>query len=249
MQPDLLQQQPILCLHGFTHIGSQFNELSTHLDRPIVAPDLHIETEVPIELDTTLMALEDIINLIGQPLPVLGYSMGGRLALSLAIDRPDLVQRVIVVSAGPGIADAADRATRAAEDGALADRIIEVGVSTFLDGWLQRPLTSTASVDEEVAQQDRALREENSAAGLAAALRSLGQGAYPYLGDRLGDLAMPLLAVSGANDERYTEQSGALAAAVPDGRHVTIDGAGHNVVLEAPEELAAVVEEFLTGGQ
>ena len=234
-----------MCLHGFTHTGSQFNDLSTHLHRPIVAPDLHMETDVPIELGATLMAIEDIITLVGQPLPVLGYSMGGRLALSLAIERPDLVGRVIVVSAGPGIADPAKRADRAAEDGRLADRILEIGVPAFLDDWLQRPLTATASLDDEAARADRARREENSAAGLAAALRGLGQGASPYVGDRLGDLAMPLLAVSGGEDGRYTEQANALAAAVPDGRHVMIDGVGHDVVLQAPEALGAVVEEFL----
>lgn len=245
MHTDLAEQLPLLCLHGFTHTGSQFNELSTHLDRPIVAPDLHAESEAPIELDTTLMALEDIINLVGRPLPVLGYSMGGRLALSLALDRPDLVQRLIVVSVSPGIADPAERKARAAKDRALADRIIEFGVSDFLDDWLQRSLTSTASLDDGVAAEDRAVREENTAAGLAAALRSFGQGTYPYLGDRLGDLAMPFLAVSGANDERYTEQAAALVAAASDGSHITIEGAGHNVVLEAPAKLGRVVEEFL----
>ena len=66
-----------------------------------------------------------------------------------------------------------------------------IGVSVFLDNWLARPLTLTASLDDEAANADRALREENSAAGLAAALRGLGQGACPYVGDRLGDLAMP----------------------------------------------------------
>lgn len=240
-------ERPLLCLHGFTHTGAQFNHLSTHLNRPIVAPDLHAQTDSPIQIDSTLMAIEDIINLVGQPLPVLGYSMGGRLALSLSIERPDLVERVIVVSAGPGIADPSKRAARAAEDDRLADRIMQIGVSAFLDDWLRRPLTSTVSIDGEAAIADRAVREENPAAGLAAALRGLGQGAYPYLGDRLGELTMPLLAVSGAEDERYGEQAEALAAAVPDGRHVVIDRVGHNVVLQAPEALGVVVEEFLAG--
>ena len=235
-----------MCLHGFTHTGAQFNELSAHIDRPIVAPDLHVEAEVPVDFGETLMAIEDIINLVGQPLPVLGYSMGGRLALSLAIERPDLVERVIVVSAGPGIADPVERADRAIEDERLADRILEIGVPAFLDEWLQRPLIATGSVDDEAATTDRVRREENSAAGLAAALRGLGQGTTPYLGDRLGDLAIPLLAVSGGEDGRYRELATALAAAVPDGRHLTIDGAGHNVVLQAPGELGAAVEKFLT---
>jgi 2-succinyl-6-hydroxy-2,4-cyclohexadiene-1-carboxylate synthase len=179
------------------------------------------------------------------PVPVLGYSMGGRLALSLALDRPDLVERVIVVSASAGIADPDERDARRVADADLADWIVAVGIDRFLDEWRDRPLTSTAGISDAERRRDRAVREESSAVGLAAALRILGQGAYPYLGDRLGGLSMPFLAVSGGKDQRYTEHASLTAATVPDGRHITIPDVGHNVVLEAPDRLAEIVRAFL----
>jgi 2-succinyl-6-hydroxy-2,4-cyclohexadiene-1-carboxylate synthase len=234
---------PLVCLHGFTYTGAQFNELSKHIARPIIAPDLH--PGAPLTLEGTLFAIEDVINVLGGPVPVLGYSMGGRLALWLALERPDLVDRLIVVSAGTGIADPERRAQRRATDRELADRITEHDVPTFLDDWLSRPLTSTAFLAPDAAARDRSIREENSAAGLAAALHTFGQGSFPYLGDRLAGLQPPLLAISGERDVRYTEEAAVLAAAVPDGHHEVVPGVGHNVVAEAPEELAGSVERFI----
>lgn len=238
---------PIVALHGFTLTGAQFATLAEYVDRTILAPDLpgHGATGVaPADLPHTIEALTLWLSGEDTPLPVLGYSMGGRIALALALDRPDVVERVVVVSAGPGISDSYSRAMRIAEDSELAERIHRGGLQRFLDEWLSAPVTSTEAVDEPTRQADRVVREENSPSGLAAALSGLGQGAFPYLGDRLHKLTLPLLAVSGSRDERYSEQAASLAAAVPDGRQEVIEGAGHNVVLEVPEELGRVVEEF-----
>ena len=240
---------PIVALHGFTLTGAQFATLAEHMDRKILAPDLpgHGSTSIaPVDLPHTMDALALWLSGEDPPLPVLGYSMGGRIALALALDRPDVVERVVVVSAGPGIDDSYSRAMRIAEDSELAERIRRGGMQRFLDEWLSAPVTSTAAVDESTRRADRATREENSPAGLAAALSGLGQGAFPYLGDRINELTVPLLAVSGSRDERYSEQAAALADAAPSGQHVKIEGAGHNVVLEAPEELARAMEGFLS---
>ncbi len=236
---------PLFCLHGFTLSGAQFVPLSGYLERPIAAPDLpgHAGSPIPATLEGVLKALSAMAETLGAPLPVLGYSMGGRIALTLALERPDLVDRLVLVSASPGLRD---RTARAAEDEALAARIEEIGVSAFLDDWLTRPLTSTAAVDEEARRLDRAVREDNTARGLAAALRGLGQGSLPYVGDRLGGLEMPMLAVAGGADERYAAIAHEMAEAVPDGQARVLYGIGHNVVLEAPEQLAAMVEAFLS---
>ncbi len=239
---------PLVALHGFTLTGAQFAPLAPYLDRHVLAPDLpgHGDTTlIPVDLPTTIDSIAGWLTGLPTPVPVLGYSMGGRIAMSLALGHPELVGRLVVISAGPGIRDPKERAARAQNDSRLAARIREVGADPFLDDWLDAPITSTAALDEPTRLADRAMRQTNSAEGLAAALRGLGQGASPYLGDRLGELAMPLLAVSGGNDVRYGEHAATLAAGAGDGIHQVVTGVGHNVVLEAPKALGALIEAFL----
>jgi 2-succinyl-6-hydroxy-2,4-cyclohexadiene-1-carboxylate synthase len=214
----------------------------------ILAPDLpgHGDTTItPIDIPTTVGALGDWLETLDGPVPILGYSQGGRIALLLALERPELVERLVLVSASPGIRDETDRATRRATDTELASTLLSDGIDEFLDRWLEHPLIGTAATPPEVRAADRRVRAENSAAGLAAALTGLGQGAQPWVGDRIGDLGMPLLAVAGERDVRYTRIAREIAAAVPDGRTIVIENAGHNVVLDAADRLGAVVDNFI----
>lgn len=179
------------------------------------------------------------------PIPMLGYSQGARIALLLALDRPELVSQLILVSGSPGIGAGAVRTRRREADDAAAAEIEAVGVENFLDGWLSQSLTSNAAVSPEAAARDRVVRDENTAPGLAAALRGLGQGALPFVGDRLGDLPMRVLTVAGGRDQKYRALAMEMAAAAPRGSAVILEAAGHNVVLEQPQALADAVATFL----
>src|SRR5215218_4937081 len=171
-----------------------------------------------------------------------GYSLGGRLCLRLALDRPDLVRGLVLVGASPGIADPDARARRRAADEALAAGIERDGVAAFLDRWLAGPLF--ASLPAEAA--GRAERLANTAEGLASALRRLGPGAQAPLWDRLGALRPPTLLVAGAKDAKFTATARRMAdAAGGHARVALVPGAGHAVPLERPAELAALVEELL----
>jgi 2-succinyl-6-hydroxy-2,4-cyclohexadiene-1-carboxylate synthase len=172
----------------------------------------------------------------------LGYSLGGRACLRLAVDRPDLVEALVLVGASPGLAGAGERAARVAADEALAASIERDGVAAFLDRWLAQPLFATLSP----AAAGRAERAANQAGDLAAALRLLGTGAQAPLWDRLGELAMPVLLVAGTLDAKFTALAERMAAAIgPSARVALVEGAGHAAHLERPAEVAALVSAFL----
>lgn len=217
----------------------------------ILAPDLpgHGATRVePVDIPTTIAALGRFLSGFEPPVPLMGYSQGGRIALLTAIEHPDLVDRLVLVSSSPGIPDAAARRARRSHDETLADRIEAIGFAAFLDEWLTGPVAGTAHLDEGLRHRDRTVREENTADGLASALRGLGQGVQPYVGDRISELHMPVLTVSGADDTAYSLLASGMAAEAPNGRHVRIPGAGHNVILDRPDEVRRVVSKFLADG-
>jgi 2-succinyl-6-hydroxy-2,4-cyclohexadiene-1-carboxylate synthase len=171
-----------------------------------------------------------------------GYSLGGRLCLRLALDRPDLVRALVLVGASPGIADPAGRAERRAADEALAERVERDGVASFLDTWLAGPLFATLPE----AAAGRSDRLANTPEGLAWALRRLGAGAQEPLWGRLAGLRPPTLLVAGERDAKFAALARRMAAAIgPAARVALVGGAGHAVHLERPAELAALVEEFL----
>ena len=228
----------LVALHGFSLDGRMFARFAQALGRTLVAPDLpgHGQSaERAPDWAETAAAVAATLEREGDG-ALLGYSQGGRVALQVALDRPDLVRRLIVVSSGSGIADPVAREGRRAADAALAERIERGGVAAFVDAWLEQPLIRPR-LTPELAAANRALRLEQSAAGLAAALRGLGQGVMPALGERLGELSCEVLWVAGERDATYRALAEPLAAACPRGRALLLPG-GHNLVAECPHALA-----------
>ena len=172
----------------------------------------------------------------------LGYSMGGRLALQVALDHPDRVAGLVLVSASAGIADAAERAARKDADGRLAARIEQLTIGAFIDEWLAQPLFATLPRT----RSHIAARRTNDPRGLAASLRGFGAGAQPPLWSRLGELAVPVLVVAGALDAKYTALGREMAAAIGrNARFTEIPHAGHTVHLEQPYATAREVNRWL----
>ena len=165
-----------------------------------------------------------------------GYSMGGRLALHLAVAQPELVRRLVLVGATAGIEDPAERAARAEADAALADRIERDGIEAFADAWGALPLFDGQPA--QVAAAARAERLSQSPAGLAAALRGMGTGVMPPVWDQLGELRMPVTVLAGERDAKFRALGERLAASVAAGRFETVPGAGHATHLERPDAVA-----------
>jgi 2-succinyl-6-hydroxy-2,4-cyclohexadiene-1-carboxylate synthase len=171
-----------------------------------------------------------------------GYSLGGRLCLRLALDRPDLVRALVLIGASPGIADPSERAARRASDEALAARLERDGLEAFLERWLAQPLFATLP-PERVGLKARLA---NTPAGLAASLRLHGTGTQEPLWVRLGSLRPPALLVAGALDGRFVGLATRMAAAIgPGARIALVPEAGHAAHLERPDEAARLIEAFL----
>jgi len=169
-----------------------------------------------------------------------GYSMGGRLCLRLAIDRPELVRGLVLVSASPGIGDRRERAARADADEELAERVERDGVDAFLSYWLAQPMFRTVPTDAPGLDDRRRLAPDY----VAACLRRLGAGVMEPMWGDLPQLTMPVLLVTGTLDDKYTDIALRMLDAMrPSVTHVQLAG-GHALPLEQPTELGGVIAEF-----
>lgn len=248
--------RPLLLLHGFTGSADEWSELIPALAplRELILVDLigHGRSAAPDDPAryTAEACANDLLNLLDAlgvgAVDVLGYSMGGRMALQLAAAAPKRVRALILESASPGIADPAERTARVASDAALAAQIEARGVDWFAEHWAGIPLfASQAALPAEVRAALTERRRRNRARGLANSLRGMGAGSQLPLWDALPELAMPALLISGELDRKYVAIGAAAASQMPDARHEIVAGAGHNVHLEAPQDFAQLVVGFL----
>jgi len=216
----------LVLLHGFTQTGASWDGVVRELAGRYraLAPDLGAGT-----WEGELDRLE---ALAPERFTLAGYSMGGRLALALALRIPQRVERLVLISASPGLANDGERAARRAADEAFADRIEAIGVEAFARAWAAQPLFAGQS--PEVAAAAHADRLRRSAAEHTAQLRNLRTGVMPPLWERLRELTLPVSAVVGERDMKFraiAERMGFPTVVVP--------GAGHAVPLEAPAAVAA----------
>jgi 2-succinyl-6-hydroxy-2,4-cyclohexadiene-1-carboxylate synthase len=235
--------EPLLLLHGFTQTGRGWDEVARHLDgeryRPL-APDLRghgaAGSRRPIDMDA---CVRDVAGLAAGRFALAGYSMGGRIALHVALAHPERVSRLALISTTAGIEDASARGGRRARDEALAAWTETHTIAEFADRWGAQPLF--AGQAPEVAAAARADRLCNSPEHLAAALRGIGTGAMAPLWDRLDELTMPVVVLAGERDAKFVALGRRLAAALPHATLHVVPGAGHAVALEAPAAVAAAI--------
>jgi 2-succinyl-6-hydroxy-2,4-cyclohexadiene-1-carboxylate synthase len=193
----------------------------------------------PLTLDAVL---DDVDAVAKAPFTLVGYSMGGRIALHAALRSPSDVRNLILVSSSPGIADPGERRARREADARLADRIERLSIEQFADEWAALPLF--ADLGEELRAVARADRLRNRPSALAQALRSLGTGALPSLWDRLGTLAMPVTIMAGERDMKFSRIARRMGAAIPEASVEVVAGAGHAVHLERPTLVADTIRRL-----
>jgi 2-succinyl-6-hydroxy-2,4-cyclohexadiene-1-carboxylate synthase len=245
---------PVL-LHGFTGSSASWGDVVIDglssaglppvlVDLPGHGRDAGRAEPSAFTLDATLARIGD---LDGWPADLIGYSMGGRIALHFAASFPERVRRLVLESASPGLATDAERAARRSADEALAGSITARGIEAFVDTWESQPIfESRAGLPAEVVARQRELRLRNDPTSLAAALTGLGTGALPSLWDRLPEIAVPTLLVVGARDGKFIDIAELMSSMLPDARVAVVPGAGHTVHLERPDAWLEVVATFLS---
>ena len=247
---------PLLMLHGFTGSRQAWQGIPEQLGaeiRPVLVDLIgHGQTSAPDDPDRYQIkhAVEDIVALLDhleiEQTALLGYSMGGRVALHLALAHPDRVSVLILESASTGIDDPAERRKRRLADEQQAEAIERDGLESFIDYWESIPLfRSQHSMPVLTRRRQRELRLSQSPTGLANSLRGMGAGAMAPVTSRLIAFPVPVLYLAGEYDEKYRAIGEQLASTVPDGRYVEIPGAGHTIHLEQPEAYVGVVQRFL----
>lgn len=249
----------LVLLHGFMGSAAAFAPLADRFARAlghdnVVAVDLAGHGTASSLADSAAYSMQavvrDVASQIQQvsdaPVDLFGYSMGGRVALSLAVEHPQLVRRLAVLGASPGLADETERNDRQTSDEALADRIETHGIEPFVHYWLGLPMfQGLRSQGADWFANYEQQRLQNDPVGTANALRGYGTGAMPPLQGRLAELMMPILFTAGSLDTKFAQIGSELATLVADGIFVPIDGVGHAAHLEAEPALVAAVSAFL----
>ena len=232
----------VVALHGFTGTPEDWLPVTEGWD--LTAPWMPGHGVQARRRCTMEGAVKHVLTEMPAQPWVLGYSMGARVALSVAVAAPHRVRGMVLVGGTPGL-QGAERNTRMAADEALAERIERGGMASFLAYWRTVPvLASQQEIRPLWRDPMRTRKERHTTAGLAASLRGMGTGAMPPLWDFLPDLTVPTLLITGERDERFTELNARMAELLPRAEHVVLPGVGHTAHLEAPEAFRAAVHAF-----
>ena len=247
---------PLLLLHGFTGSHASWTPFlpAFAANWTCLAVDLpgHGMSDVPARLSRFghQSVSADLVALMEQfghrRFHLLGYSMGGRLALTLALKYPHRVSALVLESASPGLASLEQREERRARDEALAGRIEAEGLCRFVRYWESLPLfASQRGLPAERRNRLRRQRLQHSAAGLAGSLRGAGTGSQPSLWQQLATMSVPTLLLTGALDSRFCAIAQAMKGANPGFATLQVEGAGHCIHLEQPQQFQREVTGFL----
>jgi 2-succinyl-6-hydroxy-2,4-cyclohexadiene-1-carboxylate synthase len=254
----------IIALHGFTGDAADFAPLRAlapghwqwHCpDLPghgtqSAAANFSLEHHLAyLEAQRRQFDATSTVDLASPSTILLGYSMGGRIALHWILKNPRAFRALVLIGASPGIANARTRQTRRRSDAALAQRLTDKGLADFLETWWSQPLFAglqkNLRPEALTALRDRRHRA-NSARALVASLLNVGTGTLPPLWKKLPMLPLPVLCITGAEDSKFSRVARRMCARLPNGTAISIPGTHHLPHLENPALVAAQLNAFVT---
>jgi 2-succinyl-6-hydroxy-2,4-cyclohexadiene-1-carboxylate synthase len=218
---------------GFMQRGDAWQPVAAAL-----APRYRVQT-----LDFSTWTLEGRLGEMPSGGVLVGYSMGGRIALHAALREPDRFQALALIGVSAGVDD---RDERRRSDEALAAWIEQHTIDEVVERWESQPVFASQSPELRARQRPGRLRHDPLK--LAQLLRSAGQGATPPAWDRLHELRCPVLLIAGVRDEPYVAAANRMASLIPNARVSIVPGAGHAPQLEQPLLVAELLDEYLSDG-
>jgi 2-succinyl-6-hydroxy-2,4-cyclohexadiene-1-carboxylate synthase len=244
----------VLCLHGFMGSAADWQDVATAigdrafciaLDLPGHGGSLDLAPQAYTMEGTARAVVRTLDDLKARRPVIVGYSMGGRLALYLALRHPERCAGLFLESASPGLESAGERAARREADQEKAKWLESGDFENFLRDWYRQPLFAPLAREAGLLRRTIEARRRNDPTELARLLRGMGTGSQPSLWQELEGLAVPALAVAGQLDGKYVGISSRMASISPKVEPVVIPGVGHDVHDEAPAQYAALLGRFL----
>ena len=234
--------EPVLIIHGFTGSALAMKSLSDRLPGRRIVPALigHGRSESPVS------SLRE--QLTATPTAIVGYSMGGRVALNFAVNHPEKVRSLTLIGASPGIANDSARLDRRDADNKLAASISDLGVKAFIESWVDMPMWESLrnKLTATQWQESIAERQTNHPLGLANSLRASGTGNMNPLHEALRTLKVPTLLLVGDKDQKFLQIAHDMSTALPNASIQVIADSGHATHLEQPDATATAIIEQLS---
>ena len=244
-------------IHGFTGNAGDWNEIIPFIDPQYqcVAIDLvgHGQSDSPNDVSfynfsSISQQLKFIIyQFTNEPVTLVGYSMGGRVALNFAIENPGQVLSLVLESSSAGIDNEIQRLQRQNDDERLAEYIENNTLEDFVDYWMNIDLfSSQKELPEDKLNKIRDNKLKNNKTGLANSLRGFGTGKMLPLYDKLKEFSQKTLLITGEKDVKYCNLNQRMSKIIPSSKHIILSNAGHNTHLEQPDDFIHAINSFLS---
>jgi len=244
---------PVVLLHGFTGSTATWSEFIFNWKEQfqIIVVDLpghgKTKTQSPRTLEACCADLNQLFTSLQlDSVHLVGYSMGGRTALSFAMLYPERIASLTLESASPGLASEAERQERIEKDEKLAQRIEQDGIMKFVDFWENIALFDTQKkLPAAIRQEIREERTGQAADGLTQSLRHMGTGKQPSLWGQLNAFKKPVLLLVGTEDEKFVGINKMMEKQLETSKFASVKNAGHAIHVEQPEIFGKLVSEFI----